>query len=316
LKSRTRITLIVVIIVVAAIAILLAFLPAILVLVGPGGSRPLKELTGPVYVATIPPVAAILTEVVGDRGDVISLLQPGESPHTYEPRPSGMATVENSEGLFYVDDAMDGWVSTFSDIPKISLFQMVPDSMRLPMPEGHSHGNDEHAHQYDPHFWTSPLVVKAILPSLVDALTEVDPEGAEMFQSNADAFAARLDALDAGVSEMLSPYEGQSLILFHPSFGYFLNQYNLELAGTIEPSPGQEPSPAHIIELAHIAQEQHVRAIFTEPQLPVAPARTLAEETGLPIYTLDPLGGLEGRKTYGELIRYNAQEISRALGGE
>jgi len=316
LKPGARLTLIIVIIVVAVIILTLPFLPGAYYILQPGRSTPPQQLTGPPFIATIPPVAAILREVVGDRGDVISLLQPGESPHTYEPRPGSMAMVEHARGLFYVDDAMDGWVATFGGVRKFPLFDMVPESIRLEMTAGHSHGNDEHSDTDDPHFWTSPQVVKAILPSLVQALTELDPEGAEIFQSNADDFAAELDSLDGEIMRMLSPYEGESLIMFHPSFGYFTEAYNLEVAGLIEPSPGQEPSPRHIIDLAHIAGELDVKAIFTEPQLPEAPARTLAEETGLPLYTLDPLGGIDGRQTYSELIMYNAEVISRALGGE
>ena len=39
----------------------------------------------------------------------------------------------------------------------------------------------------------------------------------------------------------------------------------------------------------------------------------VAESAGVAIYTLDPLGGTEGKETYQELLRYNAEVLLEAL---
>jgi ABC-type Zn uptake system ZnuABC Zn-binding protein ZnuA len=157
--------------------------------------------------------------------------------------------------------------------------------------------------------------VKAALPGLVGELARLDPAGAAAYKTNAESFAGELDALHDEVSEMLEPFAGEHLLLVHPSFLYFMADYGLELGGLVEPAPGKEPTPRSMLELIEIAQERRIKAIFTEPQLPEEPVRVLAEETGLPVFTLDPLGGVPGRMTYEELTRYNAETIAKALGG-
>ena len=68
-----------------------------------------------------------------------------------------------------------------------------------------------------------------------------------------------------------------------------------------------------IAEVAALARERHLKAVFTEPQLPEAPVRVISEEAHLPVYVLDPLGGQPGRETYDEMVKYNAQTLAEAL---
>ncbi len=265
----------------------------------------------PSYVATIPPLAAILREVVGERGEVISLLQPGASPHTYDPRPSDVKAVEGAMGFFYAQKNLDAWALSFQQTNAVEAFELVPEKLRRTMTAHEHGGHGEDA--ADGHFWTSPLTVRAMLPELAARLSELDPEGAVAYEANAERFAAELTALNDEVSAMLKPYASEHLLLVHPSFLYFMSDYGLELAGAVEPSPGKEPTPKSLARLIEVARERDVKAIFTEPQLPKGPVRVLAEETGLPIYVLDPLGGAPGRETYAELIRYNAKILVKAF---
>lgn len=274
--------------------------------------KPVGAGKRPSYVATIPPLAAILRKVVGERGDVTCLLSPGASPHTYEPKPSDIKAVEEATGFFFAQKDLDGWALSFQQANSVEVFALVPGELRREMVlHGHNH---EGGHTPDGHFWTSPLTVRVMLPGLVARLSGLDPAGAAAYKANAERFAEELSALHDEVSTMLKPCAGEYLLLAHPSFLYFMNDYGLELGGVVEPSPGKEPTPKSMLELIKAAKERNVKAIFTEPQLPEEPVRALAEETGLPVYTLDPLGGAPGRKTYAELILYNANTIAKALG--
>lgn len=267
----------------------------------------------PSYIATIPPLAAILSEVVGERGDVVCLLAPGASPHTYEPKPSDMKSVESAKALFFAEEHLDGWALSFNQANSVEVFELVPEELRREMVM-HGHTHDD-SHTYDGHFWTSPLTVKAALPGLVGELARLDPAGAAIYEANVERFAEELAALDDEVSEMLRPFAGEHLLLVHPSFLYFMEDYGLELAGVVEPSPGKEPTPKSMLKLITAVKVHDVKAILTEPQLPEEPVRVLAEETGLPVYVLDPLGGVPERETYAEIIRYNALTLAKAFSG-
>jgi zinc transport system substrate-binding protein len=275
-----------------------------------GCSSPKTEIG---FVASSPPVAMILRELVGDRWPVVSLLTPGQSPHTYAPRPSDAARSEAALAVFHVSENLDGWAADLPARKRVALISLVPDAFRLEAKDDHDHGHDHDHGDTDPHFWGDPLAVRAMLGPLADALTEADPEGEAQYRAEAVRFGAELEALDAELRRSLEPVQGAAAILFHPSWGYFLARYGIRTAGTVEPFAGKEATPKFLAELTALAQRESVRAIFTEPQLARRPAEVVAEAAGVPCYELDPLGGVAGRETYAELLRYNARVLLEAL---
>ncbi len=261
------------------------------------------------YVASIAPLGMILHEVVGDRAEVHTLLQPGASPHTYEPRPSDVRNVESARALFYVDESLDGWAAELPAVSKIDVLAMVPESFLLPSvdEDAHSHG------PHDPHFWGDPLAVKAAVPGLVTKLSSLDPEGAAGYDERGKRFIAALDQLDARLRDMMAPVKGKPVVMFHPAWNYFLHRYGLELVALVEPSPGKEATAQHITQIADTIRARGVTAVFTEPQLARRPAEVVAEAGGVPVYVLDPLGGVPGKMTYEDLLLSNAQTMLEAL---
>lgn len=272
------------------------------------------------FVCTIPPLTAIVQEVAGDRAPVYNLLPPGSSPHTYEPRPTDAAAAEQALALFYVARSLDGWAARLNTPKRLAVMPKLPRAFRIAYIP-HEHEDDDHGHDHDevseeeadPHFWSDPLAVQALLPQLTTSLVALDPGGREVYEKNAADFAARLDALHEEVAARMAPFAGESVILFHPSWCYFLDRYDMKVAALVEPAPGKERTPRYLRQVAEIAAAKQVKAIFSEPQLARGPAEVVAETTKLPLYELDPLGGVEGRMSYEELIRYNTAVLEKAL---
>lgn len=266
------------------------------------------------FVTTIHPLEAILTELVGTRATVSALVPPGASPHTYEIRPSDALASETAKALFFVSPHLDGWASRLPARTRIAVFDLVPEALKRkwavdPGGDDHDHGSDD----LDPHFWSDPLTVKALLPALVEQLVKADPEGEAMYRANAGRFAADLDAFDAELQQTMAPVKGRAVALFHPSWDYFLTRYGIVDAGVVELSPGKEPTAQYLAALSRTLKEREVRAVLTEPQLPPGPARAVAEAAGIRTATIDPNGGVPGRMTYRELIGFNASSLVEAL---
>lgn len=268
-------------------------------------------------VSTIAPLSAILRELAGERFEVHTLLAPGASPHTYEPRPSDAQLVESGLALFYVAENLDGWAARLPAATRVGVFDMLPEEKRLhwdeAQPHVHEHGHESEEGEWDPHFWSDPGTVKAVLPGLVARLSEVDPEGAKEYAAQAERFSAELDALDAEITEKMSPLKGRPVVMFHPSWNYFLARYGLRLVGLVEAAPGKEASPQYLADLVETLRREKVTAIFTEPQLARRPAEVVSEAGNVPLYELDPIGGVPGRMTYRELILANATALREAL---
>lgn len=266
----------------------------------------------PLFVTTIPPFAAIVSPVVGERGSVVTLLNAGDSPHTYEPRPSDVRRVSDATALLYGAASLDGWAADLPAPRRIALLDLVPTGFHRPAVTG-IHADPGSSSSIDPHFWTDPLTVRALLPALSDTLCVLDAAGCDTYRANADSLAAVLVDLDAELRAQLSPVRMVPVLLSQPFFLYFMVRYGPEVEGVVEPHPANEPSPQSLQALVRTARETNARAIFTQQQLPPRAAEAVAEGADIPIVPLDPLGGASDRLAYPDLIRYNAAVIRDAL---
>lgn len=270
-------------------------------------SNPASEK--PLYLTTIPPFRAILAPVVGDRGTVEMLLDGAGSPHTYEPRPSDLRAAQASTVLFYGAPHLDGWAAELAAPARVALMDLVPDTEQLPWDDAdHGHGTGA-----DPHFWTDPMAVRTMLPALADTLCHLDAAGCATYRANADSFATALIALDAELKALMEPVERVPVLLSQPFFRYFMQRYGPQPVAIIEPQPAKEPTPRALQSLIRAARERKARAILVQEQLPARSAQAVAEASGVPLLRLDPIGATADRRTYGELLLYNARILHNAL---
>ncbi len=284
----------------------------------------------PVYTTTIAPVGMILSELTEGRASVEVLLSPGASPHTYSPRPSDLSKANRSLGFFYVSESLDGWAGRFEHPEAIPLLSMVHPSQRLSWEDEHyhSHGDHESGHDHshhhdhddhdhlediDPHFWLDPLVVDGLLDPLKEKLCKLDPEGCSIYEANADRFSKELRALHESVKSELADAGDLEVIVFHPSFGYLFNRHGVELVAVVETTPGEEISGNDLQKLVNLIKTHELKFIFSEPQFSEKTVGVLAEESGVEVKMLDPIGGTEGRDDYESLIRFNVQSLKEAI---
>lgn len=88
------------------------------------------------------------------------------------------------------------------------------------------------------------------------------------------------DALGGWLGQLL-PHRGAAIFTYHKSWPYFADRFGLEVVGRVEPKPGIPPSPSHLLHLLELARSKNVGVLLMEPWLPMGPARTLANKSGL-----------------------------------
>jgi len=268
---------------------------------------------------SIQPLKVILNEVGGDRVEVRCLIPPGASPHGWKPRPSDMKNLSQSLALFHVDDHFDGWVSGLPVPQKIPLLSELPAELLIESGRGypadprmssqHQSSHDHVSPVVNPHFWTDPIAVIASAQIMSKHCAALDPEGSSFYQRQCVDFILRLKNLHRINLEKLAPYQGLSILQFHPSFDYLLNRYGLSSAGSIEPSPGQEPTPWELHHIIGIIKNGNVRGLIHEPQMDRKLVKSLAETFGLEIYQLDPLISQPPGASYEDWISANIETL-------
>ena len=250
-------------------------------------------------VVSILPEQTFVKAIGGDKVNVSLMVQPGNSPHTYEPKPSQMIDIAKADLYFAIDVEFEHvWLPKFQSLnPKMQVIDLADNVTKIQMQEKHEcEADDEHHSEHeehkhegeDPHIWTAPSNVKIIAENIYNALKKIDPVNADYYKRNLDIFVASIDETDRQIIDILSSLEnGEKFMVFHPSWGYFAKAYNLEqIAVEVE---GKEPKPKELIHLLKEAKEEKVKAIFTQPEFSDTVAKIIAKELQIPVVKVSPL---------------------------
>src|SRR5512140_3951769 len=104
-------------------------------------------------VATIFPIADLVRQIGGDAVDVITLLPPGASPHTFEPTPAQMREVAGARLFVRVGAGLDTWTEKLlaARSPGLTVLTLTDGVPLLSLTDAHSDGTP--AGGGDPHIW-------------------------------------------------------------------------------------------------------------------------------------------------------------------
>jgi zinc transport system substrate-binding protein len=255
--------------------------------------------------ATIFPLYDIVRRIAGDRIETVLILPPLASPHTFDPVPSKIKEISGSRLVFKIG-GIDDWADSLSQLTSREKVITVDRGVVLKKVS-------ENVSVTDFHYWLDPKNGGIIADNVYEELVGIYPEDQAYFWDNLNRFKKDIEETDRNIAGLMGRLSNKNLIVLHNAWKYFADRYGLEVVGVFEPHPGQEPTPKSLAELVRLARQKKVKAVFSEPQLSSSALSSLAEETGLGLYVLDPLGGVEGRMSYTSLLFYNAETIFNAL---
>jgi len=115
----------------------------------------------------------------------------------------------------------------------------------------------------------------------------------------------------------ISP-ENRKLVTTHEAFDWFAGSIGFTAVAAVAESPGQEPSPNEIADLTAAIKDQHIPAVFSEPQISEEShiLEQAAADAGVQVCTLYSDSLDDEVSTYIEMMRFNADELARCLGGD
>ncbi|UYP19406.1 zinc ABC transporter substrate-binding protein [Rhodococcus sp. Z13] len=265
---------------------------------------------------------SIAQAVAGDRVEVRSLItEPSADPHSYEASPLDAAAISDASLVVYngggydhfVDDILD---SAGDDRPAVvEAFALHESGEHSDLHAGHDHGttgSDEHdtteehdrsadapdAHGHEghdhsgvnEHVWYDLATADAVAHAIAEQLSELDPEGAAVYESNAAAFHENLHYV-SDVVEGVSKNHGGAPIAQTETIGYYLvlgagldDRTPTDFTNAIE--NGTDPSPAAIATTRQLLLDDQVRVLIYNPQTEDRISREIrsaAESSGIPV---------------------------------
>jgi len=273
---------------------------ASLLLLGCTSPEPEGETGKMKVVVTLLPQAEFAEKIVGDNAEVVVMVPPGASPHSYEPTPSQLEEVGQASLYFKVGSGVEFENAWMEDIQGVNPELKVIDCSRgielIPMEEEHEHEHEEEEHHeteehehgaMDPHIWNSPRNAKVMVQNMYEALAEEDPENADYYKANAEKYIVELAQLDSEITNTLQASENKEFIVFHPAWGYFAHDYGLEQVAIEE--AGKEPTAQNMQAVVDSAEEHNIKVVFASPQFSASSAQAVAAEIGGQVVLINPL---------------------------
>jgi ABC-type Zn uptake system ZnuABC Zn-binding protein ZnuA len=272
-------------------------------------------------IATTTQIGDFARTVGGDRAKVVQLLKPNTDPHDYEPRPSDVRETAGADVVFESGDGLDHWMG---DVIKQAGGEptVVDLGARAPVKvPGESEGAE--ASRYDPHWWHDPRDAQSAVVAIRDSLSKANPGAKEVYARNADAYLAKLRALDRGIAACVDrvPAAQRKLVTDHDAFNYFAGRYGITVVGAVIPSQTTQAqaSAKDVAALSKLIRREGVKAVFPESSINPKLARAIASQTGatsdLTLYgdTLGPKGS--SGATYLSMEQANADAMARGFTG-
>ncbi len=294
-------------------ALAAAMTAALLALTGCAGGAASDR---PLVVVTTNILGDVVSHLVGDEAEVLTLMRPGADPHSFEISAAEAARMRSAdllvanglgleEGLQqHLDAASADGVDTF----------VAGDAVEvLPYSSTDADGAD------DPHFWTDPAQMIAVVDALTPMLESV---AGPAVADHAAAYRAELETLDADMTAAFAaiPAERRALVTNHHVFGYLADRFGFRVIGAIIPGGTTlaAPSASDLADLVSAIDAAGVPTIFAESSSPDRLVRALADEADrrvevTELFTESLTDAAGDAPDYLTMMRVNTERIATGL---
>ena len=249
---------------------------------------------------SIGPMLEAINEIGGPRFEVELLIPPGYTPENFSPNSRTFNQLGHAKALMTIGMPFEKTLVSRlrQSMPQVRLFDLTSGMVTRDFP-----GHDTPAP--DPHVWLSLQNMECLALNAGKALAQLLPEEARDILMRANVYAGKLRKLRGEIAEMLKPFAGRTLLVTHPAFGYFADEFQLrQLAVERE---GKEPGPQELGDFIKAAQAENCKTMFFPVQHGDRLAFAVAKRISLTmdVKPLDPLpkAYLAGMKELAEALQ-------------
>lgn len=285
-----------------------------LALAGVVFSGPAVSQEGIKVVATFSILADFVRNVGGERVSLISLVGPGADAHVYAPSPADARKVAEARVVVVNGLGYEGWITRLVKASGTKALTIVATrGIKTREREDGGHAGP------DPHAWQSVANAKTYVANIRDGMIAADPAGKAVYEANAKAYLARLDALEREIRETLAaiPADRRRIITTHEAFGYFGAAYGMQFIAPQGVSTESEASARDVAKIIAQIKRQKIPAVFLENISDDRLMKRIAGETGARIggtlYSDALSDGKGPASTYIDMMRNNIRQLSTAL---
>lgn len=264
---------------------------------------------------TLHPYYSFVANIVGDRAEIVPLIDADANPHGYMPQPGDMIRITTMDALVVNGIGHDTWA--FEILNAAGARDTLPliyanDGVSLIPVAGDPSG----AKVVNPHTFISTTAAIQQVYTIARELGELDPDNAEFFRTNARQYALEIRRLRSGFDEQVA---GTNLSNFrcatmHSGYDYILQELGLQVTAVIEPRHGVEPTARQLADTIDRINAAGVNVLFAEKYFASQLSDTIRDATGVQMHSISHISSGEYTKEkFIDEMRENLATLAAAI---
>jgi len=264
---------------------------------------------------TLHPYYSFAVNIVGDRADVVPLIDAEANPHGYQPQPDDMVRTQSLDVLIVNGIGHDEWaeeiVAAAGRADDLPIIQANASVALIPIG-----GSTTGERVVNPHTFVSTNAAIQQVYEIARRLGEIDPPNADFYVTNARAYATRIRQLRAEFMQTFADLDlsGFKAATAHAGYDYLFQELGLQVAAVIEPRHGVDPTARQLADTVEQIRAANVTVLFAELYFTGNLAETISEETGVAVYSLSHItGGPYTADKFEVEMRQNLETVAQAI---
>ncbi|MFT7859776.1 MAG: metal ABC transporter substrate-binding protein [Sulfurimonas sp.] len=299
---------------------LLSLVVAIVILTTNGHDE--KVSSKPLIVTSNFAIFDLVTNISKEKFEVENILPFGVDPHSFEPTPKEVAKLEKSAFFFYSGEVLEPWTQSLAqEVNAVNLSHHV-DLIELDKDndgDEHEEGHHHHHHgSYDPHYWLDIDNMKKMAQLVTQKLSQVDRENKTFYEKNSLEYIAKLKELDTLYKQRLLSCKQDTIVVTHNAFSYLAQRYQFQVESLTGLSSESQASAQDVKHILKTVKEKGIQTIFFENFSSSRDMQTIADDLGVKLEVLQPLGNITADECkqsldYIKIMEINLEKISEAM---
>lgn len=242
-------------------------------------------------------------QIGGDKADITMLCDTSQEPHDFEPTALDIAALSDSDVFIYNGMGMEPWSDAVIDTLKDTDVICVNTSENV----------RDITDTNDPHLWLNPQNAYVQLEEIAQAFIKSDSKNREYYQNKLNEAKEKIDKLTSDYNDAVKTFRSKDIIVSHEAYMNLCKAFGLNQLAVNGIDNSSDPAPAKMAKLEDFITKNGIKYIFTEPLGTSDIIKTVADDTGCTILTLDPFEGNCNNEDYFTVMYKNLQALKTAL---
>ena len=262
---------------------------------------------------TLHPYYSFVSYIVGERAEVVPLINSESNPHGYSPQPDDMRRATEMDVMVVNGIGHDEWAFEIIEAAgrKDNLPLIYANNTVALLPVS---GDQELV--VNAHTFVSITSAVQQVYEIARGLGEIDPDNALFYRENAQAYGTQLRRLRANYMMQFAELDTSAFksATMHGAYDYMMQEFGLSVAAVIEPRHGVNPTARQLARTIDEIKAANVNVLFAEAYFSSRLADTIQDATDVQVYSFSHIdAGSYTPERFEEEMQANLDTLTAAI---